>query len=170
VNLAMARRYGRAPRGQRVHGAVPQNYGASVSVLGALDWHGMRAAMTVDGATDGAVFVTFLRQVLGPRLRRGELVVLDNLGAHRVAGVAEAIAARGARLRYLPPYSPDFSPMEPGWSKVKTALRAVGARTRRALDRALARALAQVTPQDADGWFRLCGYGLRELAIRSRGL
>jgi transposase len=126
-------------------------------VLGALDRRGVRAAMTVEGATDGAVFVTFLRRVLGPRLRRGDWVVLDTLGAHRVAGVAEAVAARGARLRYLAPYSPDVSPMEPGWSKVKTALRAAGARTRQALTRAL----AQITPQDADGWFRLCGYGSR---------
>ncbi len=77
-----------------------------------------------------------------------------------MAGVAEAIAARGAQVHYLPPYSPDLMPMEPGWSKVKTALRAAKARTRSALDRALARALAQLTPQDARGWFRLCGYGL----------
>jgi transposase len=160
VNLAMTRRYGRAPRGARVHGAVPQHYGASVTGLGALDCHGVRAAMTVEGATDGEVFVTFLREGLGPRLRDGERVVLDNLGAHQVAGVAEAMAATGARLQYLPPYSPDFSPMEPCWSKVKTTLRAAGARTRQALDRALTRALARITPRDADGWFRLCGYGL----------
>ncbi len=130
-------------------------------MLGALDGHGVRAAMTVDGATDGAVFVTFLREVLGPRRRRGERVGLDNLGAHHVGGVAEAIAVTGARLDYLPPYSPDLNPMEPCWSNVKTALRAAGAHTRRALDRALTRALAQVTPQDARGWFRFCGYGSR---------
>ena len=156
----MTRRRGRAPRGQRVQGSVPQNYGANVTVLGALDRQGVRAAMTVEGATDGDVFVTFVREVLGPRLRRGDLVVLDNLGAHQVAGVREAIAARGAAVHYLPPYSPDLMPMEPAWSKVKTALRAAAARTRRALDRALAGALAQITPQDAHGWFRLCGYGL----------
>ncbi len=154
----MTRRYGRAPRGERVHGAVPKNYGASITVLSALNRGGVRAAMTVEGATDGEVFVTVLREVLGPRLRRGDRVVLDNLGAHQVAGVAEAIAARGAQVHYLPPYSPDLMPMEPAWSKVKTALRAAGARTRAALDRALARALAQITPHDARGWFRLCGY------------
>ncbi len=127
-------------------------------MLGALDRHGVRAAMTVDGATDGEVVVAFLREVLGPQLRRGERVVLDNLGAHKVAAVAPAIAATGAGLQYLPPYSPDLNPMEPCWSKVKTRLRTAAARTRETLDHALAEALAQITPQDARGWFRLCGY------------
>lgn len=143
-----------------MHGAVPQNYGENVTVLAALDRQGVRAARAIDGATDGPVFLAFVRRVLCPQLRAGDVVVLDNLGAHKVAGVAEAVRAAGARLRYLPPYSPDYNPIEPCWSKVKALLRAAGARTRRRLYRALRDVLAQVTPKDAHGWFRHCGYSL----------
>jgi DDE superfamily endonuclease len=122
LNVAMTRLYGRAPRGQRVIGAVPQNYGERLTVLAAWDREGIRAALAVDGATDGPVFLTFLQRVLGPRLRPGEVVVLDNLRAHPVAGVTEALAQVGAKLRYLPPYSPDYNPIELAWSKVKPLL------------------------------------------------
>ena len=117
--------------------------------------------MTVDGATDTDVFRTYVRQVLGPTLTPGDIVVMDNLGAHKAVGVQQALARRGARLLYLPPYSPDLSPIEPCWSKVKTVLRKAKARTREALDMAITGALATITDADAQGWFRHCGYALR---------
>jgi transposase len=161
VNLAMTRVYGRAPAGERVIGSVPQNYGPNVTMLGALGVQGLHAVMTVDGATDTDVFRTYVRQGLGPTLTPGDIVVLDNLRAHKAVGVQQAIARRGARLLYLPPYSPDLSPIEPCWSKVKTALRKAKARTREALDMAITGALATITNADAHGWFRHCGYALR---------
>jgi transposase len=150
VNLAMTRLYGRAPTGERVLGSVPQNYGPNVTMLGALGVQGLHAVMTVDGATDTDVFRTYVRQVLGPTLTPGDIVVMDNLRAHKAVGVQQAMARRGARLLDLPPYSPDLSPIEPCWSKVKTALRKAKARTREA-----------ITDADAHGWFRHCGYALR---------
>jgi len=157
----MTRLYGRAPTGARVVGHVPQNYGQNVTILGALGVCGLHAVMTVEGATDTAVFRAYVKQVLGPTLTPGDIVVMDNLRAHKAVGVQQAIARRGARLLYLPPYSPDLSPIEPGWSKVKTALRKAKARTRASLDKAIAGALVMVTPSDARGWFRHCGYALQ---------
>ena len=161
VNLAMTRLYGRAPAGRRVVGSVPQNYGPTVTMLGALGVHGLRAVMTVDGATDADVFRTYVKKVLGPTLSPGDIVVMDNLQAHKAVGVQQAIARRGARLRYLPPYSPDLSPIEPCWSKVKTALRKAKARTRATLDAAIAEAMLTVSRMDARGWFKHCGYPLQ---------
>ena len=157
----MTRLYGRAPAGERVVGAVPQNYGQNVTMLGALSVHGLHAVMTVEGATDADVFRTYVKQVLGPTLTPGDIVVMDNLRAHKAVGVQQAIARRGARLLYLPPYSPDLAPIEPCWSKVKTALRKAKARTREALETAIAGILVTITPADAWGWFRHCGYALQ---------
>jgi transposase len=161
VNLAMTRQYGRAPRGARVVGAVPQNYGANVTVLAALSLRGVEAVMTIDGATDAEVFRAYVEYVLSPTSVSGDIVVMDNLRAHKVAGIREGIEAHGAQLIYLPPYSPELSPIEPCWSKLKTFLRAAQARTRQALDAVMELALAAVTPSDARGWFRHCGYTLR---------
>jgi transposase len=158
LNLALTRLYARAPRGVRAVGSVPQNYGQSLTVLAALDSRGMRAALLVPGATDRDVFLSFLRQVLGPQLKPGTMVVMDNLAAHKGIDVAEALQQRGAQLCYLPPYSPDYNPIELAWSKVKTFLRGIGARTRRKLSRSLHLALTQITRQDAEAWFRHCGY------------
>jgi transposase len=160
VNLAMARIYGRASRGERVVGAVPQNYGANVTMIAALSLQGVEAVMTIDGATDAEVFRAYVEQVLGPTLVSGDIVVMDNLRAHKVAGIRECITARGAQLVYLPPYSPDLSPIELCWSKLKTLLRAAEARTRQALDTAIQQVLAAVMPSDARSWFRHCGYAL----------
>jgi transposase len=157
----MTRLYGRAPRGSRVLGSVPQNYGPNVTMLGTLGTQGLQAVMTVDGATDAEVFRTYVKRVLGPTLHPGDVVVMDNLRAHRAVGVQQALARRGVRLLYLPPYSPDLSPIEPCWSKVKTALRAAKARTRDALDAAITQVLPTVTPTNAHSWFRHCGYALR---------
>jgi transposase len=158
LNLALTRLYARAPRGVRAVGSVPQNYGQSLTVWAALDGQGMRAALLGPGATDREVFLSFLQQVLGPQLRPGAVVVMDNLSAHKNTDVAEALRQRGAQLCYLPPYSPDYNPIELAWSKIKTLLRGVGARTYKKLYRSLHTALAQVTAQDAKAWFRHCGY------------
>ena len=161
INLAMTRLYGRAPQGERVVGTVPQNYGQNVTVLAALGEHGLQAVMTVEGATDAEVFRAYVKHVLGPSLSPGDVVVLDNLGAHKAVGIQQMLARRRARLLYLPPYSPDLAPIEPCWSKVKTHLRQAKARTRQALDSAITDALATVTDADARGWFRHCGYALQ---------
>jgi transposase len=157
----MTRPYGRAAPGERVVGAVPQNYGAHVTMIAALSLHGVDAVMTIDGATDAEVFRAYVEHVLGPTLVPGDIVIMDNLRAHKVAGIRERIEACGAQLVYLPPYSPDLSPIEPCWSKLKTLLRAAQARTRDAIDAAIEHVLAAVTLSDARGWFRHCGYALR---------
>ena len=157
----MTRLYGRAPTGERVIGSVPQNYGQNVTILGALGVQGLQAVMTVGGATDTDVFRAYVKQVLGPTLVPGDIVVMDNLRAHKAVGIQQAIARRGARLLYLPPYSPDLSPIEPCWSKLKTALRKAKARSRAVLDTAIAEALSTVHASDAWGWFQHCGYALQ---------
>lgn len=154
----MTRRYGRARRGQRVNDAVPKNWGRNVTVLGSLSCHGLEAVMTIEGATDAAVFRAYVGEVLAPTLKPGDVVVMDNLGAHKVDGIRSAIEARGATLMYLPPYSPDYSPIEPCWSKLKTCLRAIKARTSETLDQALSYVIDTVTASDAKGWFTHCGY------------
>jgi transposase len=158
ITLAMTRLFGRAPRGARVVDAVPQNSGPNVTIIGALSCRGLEAVMTVEGATDGAVLRAYVEQVLGPTLVPGDVVLMDNLRAHKVTGIREAIERCGAHVQYLPPYSPDLSPIEPCWSKVKTALRKANARTREALDSAVAHVLTTITATDARHWFAHCGY------------
>ncbi len=148
VTTTMTRRYGRAPRGVRVVDAVPQGRWQVLTVLGAVTVDGVAAAMTIAAATDGDVFRAFVAQVLVPRLRPGQVVVLDNLGAHKVPGVREAIEAAGAVLHYRPPYSPDLNPIELAWSKLKTYLRGVKERTADQLGTAVGRGLRRITAQD----------------------
>lgn len=157
----MTRRYGRAPQGARVVDAVPQNDGANVTIVAALGSQGVEAVMTIEGATDAEVFQVYVEQVLRPTLRPGDIVIMGNLRAHNVAGIREAIEQAGAQVLYLPPYSPALSPIEPCWSKLKTALRTAQARTREALEQAIALALATITVSDAHNWFRHCGYTLQ---------
>ena len=156
----MTRRYGRAQFGRRVADAVPKNFGLNVTILGALSCTGLDAVMTVEGATDTAVFRAYVEQVLVPTLVAGDIVVMDNLSVHKVSGIREAIEATGARLIYLPPYSPDYSPIESCWSKLKAILRKAKARTREALDEALTQAIEHISQSDAKGWFNLCGYAV----------
>jgi transposase len=160
LNIAMTRRYGRAPRGQRVADAVPKNFGRNVTILGALSCYGLDAVMTVDGATDAAVFRAYVEYVLVPTLSPGDVVVMDNLGAHKVTGIRAMITDAGARLVYLPPYSPDYSPIESCWSKLKTWLRGRKARTRDILDEALSAIIPKISSRNAKGWFAHCGYAL----------
>jgi transposase len=161
VTTQMTRLRGRAPAGTRIAEATPQGHWRVLTTLGALALRGMVAAMTVEAATDGDVFLAYLEHVLCPQLQVGDVVVMDNLSAHKVQGVRELITARGAELLYLPPYSPDFNPIEECWSKVKQILRTLKARTAEALEQAVAQALAAITPDNARGWFAHCGYGIQ---------
>lgn len=156
----MTRRYGRAWRGQRVREGVPAGHWRTLTVVGAVRCSGWVAAMSIEAATDGDVFLAYLEQVLGPQLHPGDVVVMDNLSAHKVGGVREALEARGAALLYLPPYSPDFNPIEQCWSQLKQRLRAAKARTIPALEQVLGDALATITPRKIQACFRHCGYGL----------
>lgn len=132
-----------------------------MTMISAVRTSGPFAAATILGATDSDVFRIYVSEVLAPRLRAGDVVVMDNLSPHKASGVREAIEAVGASLRYLPPYSPDFNPIEPMWSKVKGCLRSLGARTTQTLRDAIGQALSRVTPQDCVGYFRHCGYPAR---------
>ncbi len=150
--------YAYAPRGQRAVGKVPRNYGASMTLMASLSLSGMGEAFLLDGAADAAAFETYVEQLLAPSLHAGQVVILDNLSIHLGPRVRQAIEAKGCRLLFLPAYSPDFSPIEEAFSKVKSVLRRTGARTREALQEAIAQALDLVTAQDARGWFLHCGY------------
>jgi transposase len=158
VNLAMTRRYGRATPGQRVVDSVPDNYGTNQTMLAAMSLDGLDAPWVVDGAMNGAIFHCWVTEVLGPTLQPGDIVVWDNLSAHKVTGVEELLATRGARLIRLSPYSPDFNPIEQCWSKIKTCLRRAKARTVEALLAAIKEALDTVTAADRRGGFEHCGY------------
>jgi transposase len=161
VNTAMTRRYARAPRGQRAPDSAPRNYGEQTSLISAICLErGLVATMTVQGAVDTLCFNAYVERVLSPHLRRGDVVVLDNLGAHKASCLEQVAEERGARVLWLPPYSPDYSPIENCWSKIKTALRAAKARTRDELNKALATALKLVTKTDIQGWFKHCGYSV----------
>jgi transposase len=156
VHIALARHYARSPQGERVHTSKPVNKGKNITVLGARSLDGIMASMTGEGSTDAQVFLTYVQTILVPTLHAGQVVFMDNLSSPQVDGVKEAIASVGARLEYLPPYSPDLSPIEKCWSKFKAILRAKAARTRDALDQAITEAFAMITPQDARGWFAHC--------------
>jgi transposase len=160
ASTQMTRRYARAPRGQRVQEATPQGRWQMLTMLAA-PTRGLEAPMTIAAPTDDDIFLAYLQQVLCPRLRPGQVVVLDNPSAHKVAGVREQIEAAGARLIYLPPYSPDFNPIEQAWSKVKQVLRSLKARTADALETAIAEALAAITPANAIARFSHCGDSLQ---------
>jgi len=158
AHTALLRLYGRAPRGQRVVDHAPQAHWEMTTLISAVRREGVVASLMFPGATDEMAFRTYLEQVLIPALRPGDIVVLDNLAAHRVGAVARAIRKAGAGVWYLPPYSPDFNPIEKVWSKVKAFLRKAAARTREALWDAIGQALEAVTAADCQGCFEACGY------------
>jgi transposase len=160
VNTAMTRRYGRAPRGERAFDGAPRDYGTHTSVIGALGLRGLVATLTVEGAVDALCFDAYAERVLGPQLRSGDVVVLDDLGARKASRIEEEAEARSAQVPWLPPYSPDYSPIEQCWSKIKAYPRGVKARTNEALEKALAQAIQLVTRADIRGWFKHCGYSL----------
>ncbi len=160
THLGMTRRYGRAAPGERVIEATPDYSGPHYTALATLGLKGISAPWIFEGALTSVIFETYVEFVLSPTLRRGEIVLMDNLSAHKSARIGQLIEARGARLEFLPPYSSDFNPIEYCWAKVKTALRAAKARTLDALVEALAQALWTVTPKDALAWFAHCGFAL----------
>jgi transposase len=161
VTTEMTRRYGRAERGARVCEGAPGGHWRTITLLGAITIDGMLATMTIESPTDGDVFLAYLEQVLCPRLRPGQIVVMDNLSAHKHAQVRMLIEQTGAELLYLPPYSPDFNPIEKCWAKIKECLRAAKARLLDALNQAITTALATVTAQNSAAWFRHCGYRIQ---------
>lgn len=150
----MTRRYARAPRGVRVHESTPEGNWKILTILGAMSLRGMIATMTIEAATDADIFLAYLDQILCPALRPGDVVVMDNLSSHKVAGVRERIEVAAAELLYLPPYSPDLNPIEKAWAKLKQLLRTAKARTAEALEHAIAELLPAIRPQDAEAWFR----------------
>jgi len=159
----MTRRYGWAPRPERVAEAVPAGHWRLLTVLAALTTQGVLASMTIESPTDGDVFLAFLEQVLAPKLEPGHLVILDNLGAHKIPAIRPLIESRGAQLLYLPPYSPDFNPIEQAWSVLKQRLRGVKARVLEHLELAVAEAMTTITAHHARAFFRHCGYGIQQL-------
>lgn len=154
----MTRRYARAEGQARAHGSVPKRPGENISIIGSIRLDGKITAMNFPGALDGDVFHAYAKHIFCRTLRPGDIVVLDNLRVHQNKRVRDLIEARGAELWYLPPYSPHLNPIEECWSKAKTILRTIAARTREALDEAIACALRAITPSDARGWFEHSGY------------
>jgi transposase len=154
----MARLYGRAPRGKRCRAPVPHGHWKTTTFVGGLTLDGVVAPMTIDGAMTGAAFLAYVEQVLVPTLRPGDIVILDNLPAHKPVAIRQAIEAAGAVMLFLPPYSPDFNPIEMAFSKIKASLRKAAARTVLALWEAIRDAIDAVTPQDAQSFFTACGY------------
>ena len=152
--------YARAPRGERAYGHVPRNHTRNTTLVAALTLAGLDAPMVLEGAMDREAFVAWLRHILVPTLRAGQVVVMDNLNVHKGRDVARIIAAHGCQLVYLPAYSPDFSPIEGAYSKVKARVRRAGKRRQDELEGAIGEAVMAVTAQDAAGWFAHCGYRL----------
>ena len=154
----MTRRYGRAPRGERVVDYVPDGRWESITMLSALRYDGSTTCVVYSGGTDKAVMHTFAEEVLAPTLSPEDIVVMDNLSAHHDAGVIAAIEASGAQVWHLPPYSSDYNPIEEMWSKVKAYLETLAARDRQALLNAIAEAHDTVTADNAAHWYAHCGY------------
>lgn len=157
-NIALTPLYARAPKGQRASGSVPRNRGKNTTLIASLSLQGMGAAMVLEGSANAVAFALYIEEFLAPTLHPGQIVVMDNLRAHKGDRVRQAIEARGCQLLFLPAYSPDFSPIEEAFSKFKTALRRAGARTREALQEAIGQAFLTITAQDAHGWFQHGGY------------
>ncbi len=158
VTTVLTRLWGRAAPGHRVQESVPKNYGQSTSVVSLIGLTGVETTMLVEGAVDTLVFNAFCENFVRPCLRFGDVLVLDNLGAHRASRIEEIARSCGARVIWLPPYSPDYSPIEQMWSKLKTHLRKAKARTKEELDRAISEGLKLITESDCRGWFKHCGY------------
>jgi transposase len=162
TNITLTRLYARAPRGERAFGKVPRNWDKNVTLIAAMSAEGMGAAMSVEGATDGAAFEAYVRHFLLPTLKEGQVVVMDDLQVHKSSRIRKLIESVGASVLFLPPYSPDFSPIEEAFSKIKAILRRIEARTQETLVEAIGQALDAVSHRDALGWFSHCGYRLTD--------
>ena len=158
-NTSLAPLYGWARKGERAHQSVPRNWAKNITLISSIGKErGMGASLVVEGSTNGAVFQTYLEDVLCPTLKRGQVVVMDNLTAHKGEKVREMIEGEGCELIYLPPYSPDFNPIEQAFSKLKSYLREACARSQDTLMEVIGRALSTISDSDAEGYFEHCGY------------
>jgi transposase len=158
TNIAMVARYGRAPKGERAHGKAPRNWGKNVTLISSITPEGMGPSMSIQGSSDTESFSLYIREVLLPRLRAGQIVLMDNLSVHRSGWVRDLIEQKGCQLWLLPSYSPDFNPIEEAFSKVKNLIRKAKARTLEALFAATAGALGEISEEDARSFFEDCGY------------
>ncbi len=158
----MTRLRGRALRGERLVAKVPHGHWSTTTLIGALGIDGVRCSTVVDGPVNGEIFQAFIDQVLCPQLKPGDIVVMDNLSSHKSVGVRRSIERAGATLVYLPPYSPDYSPIEPAFSKIKQLLRGLAARTRTELWSSMQSILDAISPTDSLHFFHHCGYPLRK--------
>jgi transposase len=161
VTTSMTRLYARGTGGRRIHEATPGGHWKIMTILGAMSLRGMVATMTIEEPTDTDIFLAYVEHLLYPVLKPGDVVVMDNLSAHKAPAVRQWIEKAGAELLYLPPYSPDLNPIEKAWAKLKQLLRAAEARTKETLDQAITEALPCITPGNAQAWFRLALNGLR---------
>ena len=160
TNTGMTRLYGRAPSDERIVDYTPDVRFERTSILSSVRMNGELVPFVYEGALNGDLFKAYILQFLVPTLKNGDIVIMDNLTSHKVAGVVEPIIAFGAKVVYLPPYSPDFNPIEMMWSKVKSYLRKVKARTKESLEKAIAEALYHISQNDIWGWFAECGYSI----------
>jgi len=158
TNVALTPRYARAPRGERAYGKAPRNWGKNVTLISSIGVDGMGASMSIEGSSDTDSFGLYIREILVPSLKSGQIVLMDNLSVHKSGWVRELIEEKGCLLWLLPSYSPDFNPIEEAFSKVKALLRKAKARTLEALFEATAKALCAVNAEDARGYFEHCGY------------
>lgn len=161
THTSLTRLYGWAPHDQRASGSVPRNHGHNTTLVAALTPEGLQEPwLLIERAMTSETFEWYIREQLAPRLRPGQVVVLDNLSAHKAERIRQALAEHGCELLFLPPYSPDFTPIEQAFSKVKAILRGLGARTQEALQDAVRLAIVAITPADAAAWFTHAGYPL----------
>jgi len=158
TNTSLHPLYAWSPRGERAHCAVPRNRGPNTTLIASMTAEGMGPCLAVEGVTTRIVFEAYVEKVLVPSLRHGQVVVMDNLSAHKGERVRELVESAGCELLYLPPYSPDFCPSEEAFSKIKGLMRKTGARSRKALVEAMGKALDAVTARDARRFFEHCGY------------
>lgn len=158
IKTSMVRCYGRGKRGERVKGYIPDARWESLSILSSLRIDGSTEAIVYEGGLDGEFFRQWVKDALIKTLHKGDIVVMDNMSSHKVAGVIELIKSVGAEIKYLPPYSPDLNPVELMWSKLKSELRSQGKVKVEELIEATGRAMRKITPQDAQGWYKHCGY------------
>jgi len=160
THTALTRLYGWAPHDRRASGSAPRNHGKNLTLVAALTPTGLQTPWLIEGAMDTATFEWYIAEQLAPTLRPGQVVVVDNLSAHRAESIRQSLEARGCSLLFLPPYSPDFTPIEQAFSKLKAILRGLGARTREALQEAVRLAIEAITPDNALAWFAHAGYAL----------
>jgi transposase len=162
TNVGLAPLHARAPKGERAFGKAPRNRGKNTTLLASMGSGGMGPCLAVEGGTTKTVFEAYVERALAPSLLPGQVVVLDNLSAHKSDRTRELVEERGVKLLFLPSYSPDFSPIEEAFAKLKALLRREKARTKEVLLRAIGRVLDAITPEDAEGWFGHCGYAVAQ--------